>query len=150
LPHKGIQKYTFDEIKKHNTTKSCWLVIKNKVYDTTEFISQHPGGNFMLLGAGRDCTHLFQSYHPLYVANMVEKYYIGEIEREVKYPSQYSKEEDMLYDDDKSGFYTTVKTRVEQYFKDHHINPRFSYHMILKTILVFTILAVSYYYAFFF
>jgi len=73
------QKYTFDEIKKHNNASSCWLAIRNKVYDVTEFLARHPGGNFIFLGAGRDSTYLFKSYHPLYVRSMIDKFYIGEV-----------------------------------------------------------------------
>ena len=35
-----------------------------QVYDVSGFISKHPGGaNQLLLGAGRDVTTLFESYH---------------------------------------------------------------------------------------
>ena len=32
--------YTLKEVKEHNTVKSLWLVIHNKVYDVTEFIDE--------------------------------------------------------------------------------------------------------------
>lgn len=32
----------------HNTDKSIWIVINNKVYDVTEFADQHPGGGNVL------------------------------------------------------------------------------------------------------
>ena len=33
-------------------------------YDLTEFVSRHPGGKTaILLGRGRDCTRLFETYH---------------------------------------------------------------------------------------
>ena len=37
-----------------------------QVYDVTEFVSRHPGGvDQIMLGAGRDATQLFESYHKL-------------------------------------------------------------------------------------
>ena len=35
-----------------------------KVYDISGFVSRHPGGaEQIMLGAGRDITQLFESYH---------------------------------------------------------------------------------------
>ena len=35
-----------------------------QVYDVSSFVSQHPGGmDQIMLGAGRDITQLFESYH---------------------------------------------------------------------------------------
>ena len=35
-----------------------------QVYDVSSFVSRHPGGaDQILLGAGRDVTQLFESYH---------------------------------------------------------------------------------------
>ena len=36
--------YTLEEIAKHNTDESRWIVVDNLVYDVTEFINHHPGG----------------------------------------------------------------------------------------------------------
>ena len=41
-----------------------WMV-HGKLYDLAAFAKRHPGGaGALLLGRGRDCTALFQSYHP--------------------------------------------------------------------------------------
>ena len=41
-----------------------WTV-HGKDYDFKEFVNRHPGGKeAILLGRGRDCTALFESYHP--------------------------------------------------------------------------------------
>jgi L-lactate dehydrogenase (cytochrome) len=34
-----------EEIKKHSTEDDCWIVIDDVVWDITDFISIHPGGN---------------------------------------------------------------------------------------------------------
>lgn len=39
--------------------------IHGHAYDLSQFVNKHPGGAFTLLSArGRDCTGLFESYHP--------------------------------------------------------------------------------------
>jgi L-lactate dehydrogenase (cytochrome) len=37
------------EIAKHNTKKSCWIVLDSKAYDVTSFMSEHPGGAPIIL-----------------------------------------------------------------------------------------------------
>jgi L-lactate dehydrogenase (cytochrome) len=34
-----------EEIKKHSSEKDCWIVVNDVVWDITEFIPTHPGGN---------------------------------------------------------------------------------------------------------
>jgi cytochrome b involved in lipid metabolism len=34
-----------EEIKKHATEQDCWIVVDDVVWDITEFIPSHPGGN---------------------------------------------------------------------------------------------------------
>lgn len=47
--------YTAADVAKHNTKKSCWLVRNNIVYDCTEFVADHPGGDDLILDwAGKD------------------------------------------------------------------------------------------------
>jgi len=41
-------------------------VIHGEAYDVSEFVARHPGGRAAIgLGAGRDCTAMFESYHAL-------------------------------------------------------------------------------------
>ncbi|AQZ18322.1 CYB2 (YML054C) [Zygosaccharomyces parabailii] len=54
-----------DEVAKHNTDKSIWVVIDGYVYDLTEFVPVHPGGAAVIkANAGKDVTKLFQPIHP--------------------------------------------------------------------------------------
>ncbi|ORY19048.1 L-lactate dehydrogenase [Clohesyomyces aquaticus] len=58
------------EVSKHNTKKSCWIVLESKVYDITSFLGQHPGGAAILLKqAGSDATTEFKKYHQLEYVN---------------------------------------------------------------------------------
>jgi L-lactate dehydrogenase (cytochrome) len=34
-----------EEIKKHCEEKDCWIVVNDVVWDITDFIPSHPGGN---------------------------------------------------------------------------------------------------------
>ncbi|KAF8607793.1 putative cytochrome b2, mitochondrial precursor [Ceratobasidium sp. AG-I] len=52
------------EVAKHNTPTSCWIVVSGKIYDVTEFLSEHPGGSAILLKyAGRDATAAYEVAH---------------------------------------------------------------------------------------
>jgi cytochrome b involved in lipid metabolism len=37
------------EIAKHNSKKSCWIVLDSKAYDVTSFLREHPGGAPIIL-----------------------------------------------------------------------------------------------------
>ena len=73
--------YTAEEVKKHNTKDDCWLIIKNIVYNVTEFLSIHPGGSSIMLSvAGQDATEYFEELHrPDILDEEGSKYIIGEL-----------------------------------------------------------------------
>ncbi|KAF8250672.1 hypothetical protein K440DRAFT_128279 [Wilcoxina mikolae CBS 423.85] len=55
----------YNEVAKHNTPTSCWVIIHNIVYDVSDFLPSHPGGaNIILRFAGRDATAEFDPIHP--------------------------------------------------------------------------------------
>ncbi|AEO65499.1 uncharacterized protein THITE_2112562 [Thermothielavioides terrestris NRRL 8126] len=57
--------FSAEEVAKHNTADSCWVVIHGNVYDVTEFLPEHPGGSRIILQlAGRDATAEFDPIHP--------------------------------------------------------------------------------------
>ncbi|KAF7798930.1 hypothetical protein EIP86_010158 [Pleurotus ostreatoroseus] len=35
---------SYDELQKHNTSESCWLLINGHVYDATSVLRWHPAG----------------------------------------------------------------------------------------------------------
>ncbi|VDM26312.1 unnamed protein product [Toxocara canis] len=52
------------ELKRHTTVDDCWVLLEDKVYDVTEYLSFHPGGvDELMRAAGCDGTRLFNKYH---------------------------------------------------------------------------------------
>lgn len=53
----------------------------NKVYDVTEYVDQHPGGDAILNNAGGDSTIGFNGdQHPSSAKDVLETFYIGDLE----------------------------------------------------------------------
>lgn len=79
-----LPQYTLKEVAFHCTYESCWMVIRDKVYDFTEFIEYHPGGyELMLEYAGADATTAFdEKPHTIEANAMLEKYLIGVLVKE--------------------------------------------------------------------
>ena len=48
----GLPEYSLDEVEKHTTKENgIWMVYQNKVYDVTDFIESHPGGEQKIMMA---------------------------------------------------------------------------------------------------
>jgi L-lactate dehydrogenase (cytochrome) len=45
------------EVAKHNSKESCWVIVHGKAYDVTEFLPEHPGGMSIILkyAVGHGC-----------------------------------------------------------------------------------------------
>lgn len=56
-PPPGAKVFTMEEVEKHTAKDDVWFVVKNKVYDGTKFLDDHPGGgSSILIVGGTDCT----------------------------------------------------------------------------------------------
>jgi cytochrome b involved in lipid metabolism len=75
--------YTMKEVAKHNQPNDAWIVIKNKVYDITEWTPMHPGGDVILSGVGKDATAMFESAHPNLTLprKILRRYSIGTLQK---------------------------------------------------------------------
>ncbi|CAO2188006.1 unnamed protein product [Urochloa humidicola] len=72
--------YTKEEVSKHNTRKDCWIIIKDKVYDVTPYVEEHPGGDSILNNAGDDSTEgFFGPQHGFRVFEIIEDFCIGQL-----------------------------------------------------------------------
>jgi len=56
----GKRVITLEEIGRHRSETDCWIAIHGKVYDITDFVGIHPGGDIIMEGAGTDATELFE------------------------------------------------------------------------------------------
>ncbi|KAL2073433.1 hypothetical protein VTL71DRAFT_10757 [Oculimacula yallundae] len=80
MPHRTL---TRDEVAKNNTEDSLWFVIDSKVYDVTEFVDAHPGGEAVLRQvAGTDATEAFYNLHRQEVLQKYTSLCIGTIDGE--------------------------------------------------------------------
>ncbi len=81
-PTTATQKtYVMTDVAQHATRTDCWLVLEEKVYDVTSFIQEHPGGERILEGCGKDATSLFQSIddHIPRALEYLPAYFIGNL-----------------------------------------------------------------------
>ncbi|XP_028048423.1 cytochrome b5 isoform X2 [Monomorium pharaonis] len=77
--------FTRAEVAKHaETSKDTWIIIHNNVYNVSQFLNEHPGGEEVLLEQnGRDATEPFEDIgHSTDARQMMEKYKIGELVEE--------------------------------------------------------------------
>ncbi|EPQ58989.1 hypothetical protein GLOTRDRAFT_54623 [Gloeophyllum trabeum ATCC 11539] len=63
---------SYQDVQKHKSKDSCWVIIEGQVYDTTPILDTHPGGSRAILKyAGEDATYVadaelkaFKPVHP--------------------------------------------------------------------------------------
>ena len=74
------------ELLKHNSGKSCWLLISGKIYDVTNFINLHPGNaKTIVSNCGQDATQAYDTKdgkgkpHSGNANAMLADYYIGNL-----------------------------------------------------------------------
>ncbi|KAF9103374.1 hypothetical protein BGX27_010607 [Mortierella sp. AM989] len=72
--------FTNADLADHCSRKSLYLAIEGKVYDCTDFIDEHPGGEEVLIDeAGKDATESFNDVgHSDEARDMLTKMYVGD------------------------------------------------------------------------
>ncbi|KAK6929591.1 Cytochrome b5-like heme/steroid binding domain [Dillenia turbinata] len=98
--------FTLAEVSEHNSPKDCWLVIVGKVYNVTEFLEDHPGGDEVLLSAtGKDATDDFEDVdHSTTAKAMMDEFYIGDLDTEtIPKKRQYTPPKQPHYNQDKTA-----------------------------------------------
>ncbi|XP_071449707.1 uncharacterized protein [Hetaerina americana] len=70
---------TLEEVSWHDTHQDCWVVINDRVYDVTEFLFEHPGGEDVLLEhGGRDASFAFTGAgHSAAAVRALDRYLVG-------------------------------------------------------------------------
>ncbi|XP_075509002.1 cytochrome B5-like protein isoform X1 [Primulina tabacum] len=79
---KASKVYSKAEVSLHNRRTDCWIIIKEKVYDVTSYVEEHPGGDAILTHAGDDSTKGFYGpQHATRVFDMIEDFYVGDLKK---------------------------------------------------------------------
>lgn len=79
-----LQTWSAAEVAKHNRGTDLWLIIrdkedgKRKVYDVTDYVAEHEGGEAIMKRGGLDNTEGFHGpQHMFKVFQMIHDYFIG-------------------------------------------------------------------------
>ncbi len=83
LFYKKYPVYGWDEIIKHNSHNDCWIVVKNNIYDITNYVNLHPGGILCIAkyaGKRADDVFKYNHHHGRYL-RMISKYKIGKLSK---------------------------------------------------------------------
>jgi alkylation response protein AidB-like acyl-CoA dehydrogenase len=124
------------EVAKHNTADDLWCIIDHQVYDLTEFVDAHPGGNVVLQQvAGQDATKDFYNLHRQEVLRKYASLRIGTITGERPEVAEMSPgalsavpyaEPLWLRPEFRSPYYNDSHRRLQKAFRrfvDEHITP---------------------------
>lgn len=78
--------FTEREVARHCTKDSCWVLLGTRVYDVTNFLRMHPGGEALILRrSGKDISGEMEGpphRHSENARRWMEQYYIGELDRD--------------------------------------------------------------------
>ena len=75
----GLEVISLEEVSYHDTKEDGWLVIFDKVYQVTEYLMKHPGGeDVMMEYLGYDATLAFRGVgHSRGALRILERYLVG-------------------------------------------------------------------------
>ena len=92
--------YTTEQVSQHNQKDDMWVIFSGSVFNITEFVESHPGGeDFLIEYAGKDITQVFQTndvhQHSASAYLSLKEYKIGVVD-------SGTEEEDDLFDTDEN------------------------------------------------
>lgn len=82
----GIPTYSVEEVSTHATPDDCWLIVNARVYDVTDYLRLHPGGQRTITKwCGKESTTAFvtedgRGEHSPAAWNDLEHYLVGQTE----------------------------------------------------------------------
>ena len=93
MPGRTLPTISQSDLKSHNTKSSCFVTIGDKVYDVTEFMPDHPGGDdFILEYGGKDVTEIMADVisheHSESAYEILDDYLVGFVARDVDVDSK--------------------------------------------------------------
>ena len=129
---------------KNNHKNKSWI-IHGTQYDLSTFT--HPGGKEALaLGQGRDCTHLFESYHPFTTRHEIVlqkyKHTLDSIDTVTVADTKKPIPRDLFYDELKQRVYHSLQEQDFDPFKDQTAPiERVVYYCLVATALLLATIA---------
>ncbi|KAI0547009.1 Oxidoreductase, molybdopterin-binding domain-containing protein [Xylaria curta] len=79
----GLPRYRLSEIKEHGAKSDRpWVIYGDKVYDITDWVGAHPGGEVILRAAGGSIEpywDIFAIHKSQYVRDILEQYVVGKV-----------------------------------------------------------------------
>lgn len=94
----GLTVYTKEDVSKHKSKENrIWVTYKSGVYDITDFVEVHPGGEVILLAAGDSIDpywDVYQMHKCKNVLEMLEEYRIGNFKNDTQTDSGKEKTSD--------------------------------------------------------
>lgn len=89
---KEMNYITYDELEKHNKAGDLWISIQGKVYNVSDWVKDHPGGDTALINlSGQDATDAFIAFHPGTAWQHLDKLFTGLYLKDFE-PSEVSKD----------------------------------------------------------
>merc|ERR1719341_2433481 len=75
----GLELVSLEEVRDHCTPWDAWTVVYDRVYDVTEYLARHPGGEEVMMEyVGYDATIAFRGVgHSQAAFRALEKYLVG-------------------------------------------------------------------------
>jgi len=82
-PEGEDNEFTLEEIAKHNRKGDLWIIVKDRVFDVSNYLDVHQGGdNAILKWGGADATDAVAGpQHPTTVPTLLERYCIGKVKK---------------------------------------------------------------------
>lgn len=129
MPAKTLPTFTEAEVRSHNSSKSCYVLLGSRVYDVTDFLEGHPAGEDLILEyAGKDVKDAMKDEssheHSDSAYDILEEYHIGFLSNgvsKVAYDAQSSGKSDLVYE--KTGMANeddlSIETDVASDYKTH-------------------------------
>ncbi len=81
-PH--LPRFRLSDVKKHNGSSAApWVTFEDKVYDITDWVAAHPGGDVILRAAGGSIEpywKIFSIHNAPHVREILEQYLIGYVD----------------------------------------------------------------------
>jgi hypothetical protein len=72
--------FTREEIAQHRRRDDLWIICDGKVYDVTQYLPVHQGGDALLKFGGKDATAgVYGEQHPSTVPTLLRRYLIGRV-----------------------------------------------------------------------